>query len=196
MKKPALLIALTATLLGTLATPALAAPKLSAQSIIVNPVPTNLSVKVWVDRDTSGDRTPVYRVGDRIRISTTVNEDAYVYLFNINPDGTTDQILPNRLSSSAYVRAGQVRTFPDRGDNFVFNISGPRGINKVLVIASRTPLNLDQLSSYGQGETFATVQPKTQAGFAQALSIVVNPVEQPVPQQNWTSDTVRYSVGR
>ena len=78
----------------------------------------------------------------------------------------------------------------------MFNISGPRGINKVLVIASRTPLNLDQLSSYRQGETFATVQPRTQAGLAQALSIVVNPVEQPVPQQNWTSDTVRYSVGR
>jgi hypothetical protein len=119
-----------------------------------------------------------------------------VYLFNINPDGTTDQILPNRLSGSAYVRAGQTRTFPAQGDNFVFNISGPRGINKVLVIASRTPLNLDQLSSYRQGETFATVQPRTQAGLAQALSIVVNPVEQPVPQQNWTSDTVRYSVGR
>jgi uncharacterized protein with LGFP repeats len=195
MKKPALLLALTASILGA-ATPALAAPKLSAQSIIVNPVPTDLSVKVWVDRDTSGDRTPVYRVGDRISISTTVNEDAYVYLFNINPDGTTDQILPNRLSGSAYVRAGQTRTFPAQGDNFVFNISGPRGINKVLVIASRTPLNLDQLSSYRQGETFATVQPRTQAGLAQALSIVVNPVEQPVPQQNWTSDTVRYSVGR
>ena len=131
MKKPALLIALTTTLLGTLATPALAAPKLSAQSIIVNPVPTNLSAKVWVDRDTSGDRTPVYRVGDRISISTTVNEDAYVYLFNINPDGTTDQILPNRLSGSAFVRAGQVRTFPAQGDNFVFNVSGPRGIKRM-----------------------------------------------------------------
>lgn len=57
MKKPALLLALTASILGA-ATPALAAPKLSAQSIIVNPVPTDLSVKVWVDRDTSGDRTP------------------------------------------------------------------------------------------------------------------------------------------
>ncbi|UBV42908.1 DUF4384 domain-containing protein [Deinococcus taeanensis] len=196
MKKPALLIALTVSLLGTLGAPAFAAPKLSAQSIIVNPVPTSLSVNLSVDRDPSGNLTPVYRVGDAIRIRATVNEDAYVYLFNINPDGTTDQILPNHLSGTHFVRAGQTRTFPAPGDHFVFNVSGPRGVNKVLVIASRTPLNLDELSSYRAGEAFATVQPQTQGGLAQALSIVVNPVEQPIPQQNWTSDTVRYSVGR
>lgn len=194
MNKAALLLAALATV--TLGTPATAAPKLSAQSIIVNPVPTDLSVRVWVDRDPGGNGTPTYRVGDAIRIATTVNEDAYVYLFNVNPDGTTDQILPNHLSGTHYVRAGQTRTFPAPGDNFVFNVSGPRGLNKVLVIASRTELNLSQLSSYRSGEAFATVKPTTTPGFAQALSIVVNPVTQPIPQQNWTSDTVRYTVGR
>ena len=194
MNKAALLLAVLAAV--TLGTPASAAPKLSAQSIIVNPVPTDLSVRVWVDRDPGGNGTPTYRVGDEIRIAATVNEDAYVYLFNVNPDGTTDQILPNHLSGTHYVRAGQTRTFPAPGDNFVFNVSGPRGLNKVLVIASRTELNLSQLSSYRSGEAFATVKPTTTPGFAQALSIVVNPIAQPIPQQNWTSDTVRYTVGR
>ena len=190
---------LTALLaLGTVAqiSTASAAPKISAQSIIVNPTTPDLNVSVRVNKDTTGAQNPAYRIDEKISISTTVNRDAYVYLFNVNPDGTTDQILPNHLSGTHYVRAGQTRTFPAPGDNFVFNVSGPRGLNKVLVIASRTELNLSQLSSYRSGEAFATVKPTTTPGFAQALSIVVNPIAQPIPQQNWTSDTVRYTVGR
>ncbi|MBZ9712335.1 DUF4384 domain-containing protein [Deinococcus multiflagellatus] len=194
MKKPALLIAFTASLLGAFSAPASAAPQLSAQSIIVNPVPTTLQARVWVDRDRSGNAVPNYRVGDRITLYATVNENAYVYLFNINPDGTVDQILPNRFSGNTYLRAGQTRAFPSSRDRFTFDVAGPEGLNRVLVVASRRPLNLNELSSYAAGQDFATVKPTTTPGFAQALSIVVNPVERPIPQQDWTSDTAAYNV--
>ncbi|MBZ9749951.1 DUF4384 domain-containing protein [Deinococcus sp. HMF7604] len=196
MNKPALLLTLSAALLGVFAAPAAAAPQLSTQSIIVNPTPTTLEARVWVDRDRSGNAVPNYRVGDRITLYTSVNENAYVYLFNVNPDGSTDQILPNRLSGSGnnYVRAGQTRAFPATGDRFTFDVAGPRGLNRVLVVASRRPLNLSELSSYTAGQDFATVKPTTTPGFAQALSIVVNPVEKPIPQKDWTSDTASYNV--
>ncbi|EYB67600.1 S-layer protein [Deinococcus phoenicis] len=195
MKKPAILLALTASLLTPLATPALAAPKISAQSIIVNPVPTTLEAKVWVDRDPSGTRTPNYRIGDRIRLSVSVNESAYVYLFSVSPDGSVDQVLPNSLSSGGnYVRKGEVRTFPAARDNFVFNVGGPAGLNKVLVVASRRQLNLSELSTFQAGEPFAKVNVKGSQQLAQALSIVVNPVEQPVPQQDWVSDTAFFNA--
>lgn len=201
MKKPAILIALTASLLVPFVSPAQATPRLSTQSIIVNPVPTSLGVQVWVNRDTSGTSTPNYRVGERIRIFTQVTEDAYVYLFNVNPDGSVDQILPNRLGSGNYVRAGQTRVFPAAGDNFVFDIAGPYGLNKVLAVASRRPLNLSEISSFQNGQPFATVKPSVNSPerLAQALSIVVNPVtptptQPPVSQQDWTSDTVAYNV--
>lgn len=197
LTKPALLLAVSAALLGV-AAPALAAPRISAQSIIVNPVPTSLSARVWVDRDRSGAQNPSYRVGEHITLYTSVNEDAYVYLFNVNPDGSTDQILPNRVSSSNYVLAGQTRAFPASGDGFTFDVSGPYGLNRVLVIASRRPLSLSQLSSYQNGQSFATVRPRTSQGLAQALSIVVDPVPgpavQPVPQTDWVSDTAYYTV--
>lgn len=193
-KKLALLTAVSVAALSSISAPAFAAPKLSAQSIIVNPVQTTLTARVWVDRDPSGTRVPNYSVGDRITLYTTVNENAYVYLFNVNPDGTTDQILPNRISSSNYVRAGTTRAFPATGDQFTFDISGPSGQNRVLVIASRRALNLSELSSYQKGQSFATVKPQTPERLAQALSIVVNPVAQPVPQQDWVSDTAFYNV--
>ena len=176
-----------AMLLGTAA----AAPKISAQSIIVNPTQPDLSVSVRVDKDTSGNQNPAYTVGNNISISTTVNRDAYVYLFNVNPDGSIDQILPNRLGGENFVKANTTRVFPSATDKFTFDIEGPIGQNKVLALASLTPLNLDQISSFKTAQdSFATVNAKTQAGFAQALSIVVNAQ----PQNSWVSDTAFYTV--
>ncbi|MFC4639533.1 PEGA domain-containing protein [Deinococcus hohokamensis] len=170
---------------------AAAAPKISAQSIIVNPTQPDLQVSVRVDKDTSGNQNPAYRVGDQISISTTVNRDAYVYLFNVNPDGSVDQILPNRLSESNFVKAGTTKVFPEADDNFKFTVAGPIGQNKVLALASLTPLDLDTISSFKTSQDqFATVNAKTQAGLAQALSIVVNPL----PQNSWVSDTAFYTV--
>ncbi|MBZ9715127.1 DUF4384 domain-containing protein [Deinococcus multiflagellatus] len=170
---------------------AAAAPKISAQSIIVNPTQPDLSVNVRVDKDTSGNQNPAYRVGDKISISTTVNRDAYVYLFNVNPDGTVDQILPNRLSEDNFVKANTTKVFPAPDDKFTYTVAGPIGQNKVLALASLTELDLDDISSFKSAQDqFATVNAKSQAGLAQALSIVVNPL----PQNSWVSDTAFYTV--
>ncbi|ASN79709.1 MULTISPECIES: DUF4384 domain-containing protein [Deinococcus] len=185
---------LTATLALTAAAlvgNAAAQGKISAQSIIVNPTQPDLAVSVTVNKDASGNANPTYRIGEKITVSATVNRDAYVYLFNVNADGTTDQILPNRLGGDNFVKAGTTKTFPAPGDNFTFDIGGPVGQNKVLALASLTPLNLEQISQFRTAQDqFATVSARTQAGFAQALSIVVNPL----PQNSWVSDTAFYNV--
>ncbi|AFZ66591.1 DUF4384 domain-containing protein [Deinococcus peraridilitoris] len=173
---------------------AIAQPRISPQSIIVNPTPTELSVRVWTNKDTSGNQTPDYRVGEKITLFTTVNQDAYVYLFNVNPDGSIDQILPNRYQSGQnFLRGGTTKQFPAQGDNFTFDISGQAGLNKVLALASKTQLNLDQISQFRadqQNQGFATVTVRGQDNFARALSIVVNPV----PQNAWTTDVALYST--
>ncbi|GAA5441092.1 DUF4384 domain-containing protein [Deinococcus caeni] len=185
---------LTALLaLGTVAqiSTASAAPKISAQSIIVNPAQPDLNVSVRVNKDTTGAQNPAYRIDERISISTTVNRDAYVYLFNVNPDGSVDQVLPNRLSGENFVKANTTTTFPAADANFTYTVGGPIGQNKVLALASLTPLNLDQISSFKTAQDqFATVTAKGQDGLAQALSIVVTPL----PQNSWVSDTAFYTV--
>ncbi|MCP2014600.1 hypothetical protein L1280_001751 [Deinococcus sp. HSC-46F16] len=177
---------------AALTTSAFAQPRLSAQSIIVNPVQPDLSVSVRVDRDASGTGTPSYRVGENIRISTTVNRDAYVYLFNVDATGEVTQILPNRFESGAnFIKANTTKVFPAAGDTFTFTVDGPVGLNKVLALASLTPLNLDQVSSFKtQQDQFATVTARGQDQLAQALSIVVTPL----PQTNWVTDTAFFNV--
>lgn len=184
MKK--LLIPL-ALLLGS----ASAAPKISAQSIIVNPIQPDLGVKVWVDKRATGDQIPNYAINERISVSVQPTRDAYVYLFNIGPDGSVDIVLPNKLGGDNFVKANTVKTFPEASDNFNFTVGGPVGLNKVLALASATQLNLDQLADFSSSQQqFATVNAKGQQQLAQALSIVVTPV----PQNSWVSDTAFYNV--
>ncbi|MFC4455804.1 DUF4384 domain-containing protein [Deinococcus sonorensis] len=188
-------ILLTALIAPVALGTAMAAPKISAQSIIVNPVETSLTVKVWTDRDSTGTQTPNYNVGDRIRIYTSVNQDAYVYLFNVDPNGKVDLILPNRYAGGAnFLKANTVKAFPSAGDPFTFDIAAPYGVNKVLALASKTQLNLDQIADFksqnAQATKFADVNVQGQGQLAQALSIVVNPV----PQNTWISDIAYYNV--
>ncbi|ADV66454.1 DUF4384 domain-containing protein [Deinococcus maricopensis] len=170
---------------------AFAQPRISAQSIIVNPTPADLTVRVRVDRDPSGTGVPNYRAGENVTISTTVNQDAYVYLFSVDPSGDVTQILPNRLGGENFVKANTTAVFPPAGSAFRFTVDGEAGLNKVLALASTTPLDLSQLSTFRSSQDqFATVAAKGQQEFAQALSIVVNPV----PQNNWVTDTAFFNV--
>jgi len=168
-----------------------AAPTISAQSIIVNPVTSDVQVKVWTDRDATGKKTPDYAISDAIRVYTSVDQDAYVYLFSVSSDGSIDQILPNNYTSGDnFIKAGSVKTFPDKGDKFVYNIAGPVGISKVLALASTTKLDLGSLSTFKGDQKLATVSVKGQQNLAQALSIVVNPV----PDKTWSTDVALLNV--
>ena len=192
--KKALLAALALTcplILGT----TFATPALSAQSIIVNPLPADIAVSVWTDRSSDSQSVPDYQVGDPIRIYTSVSRSAYVYLFNVDPDGNVMLILPNNYSGgSNYLFAGEVKAFPSDQDAFTFDIAAPYGLNKVLALASETPLALNDLADFqsesAQSTGFADVNVFGQDPLAQALSIVVSPV----PQNTWASSVAFYNV--
>jgi len=171
---------------------AMAAPKISAQSIIVNPVQPDLSVSVWTDKNPDGTQIPNYKIDDKITLSVKPSQDAYVYLFNVDGTGKVDQLLPNTYANGAnFIKANTVKTFPAPGDQFTFDIAGPEGLNKVLVLASKTQLDLGDLSQFKAGQNqFADVNAKGQQQLAQALSIVVSPI----PQNSWVSDTAFYNV--
>lgn len=179
--------ALTPLVLG-LTGLSLAAPELSPQGIIVNPVPTDLSVRTWVDKDPNKSGNPVYQVGEPIRISVQVNQDAYVYLFSVKSNGQIDPILPNNFDRDNLVRANQVRTFPPNGASYRFNVDRPEGQDRVLAVASRQQLSIDQIIDIQNG----TSRVQGADNLARALSIVVTPI----PQQDWASNVAFFTVGR
>ena len=169
-------------------------PKITSQSIIVNPVVSPLKVSVWTSKDTTGAKTPTYVAGDRITLNVKTTQDAYVYLFNVDQKGRINLILPNRFSSGEnFVKANTTKSFPDKNDKFTFDIAGPAGLNKVLALASKTELDLDDIAQFKEDQQtgFATVTVKGgQNGLAQALSIIVKPL----PSQDWVTDVAQYQI--
>ena len=167
---------------------AVAAPQISPQGIIVNPIPTDLKVETWVNKDPSGLGGSVYQIGEKISIYTRVNQDAYVYLFNINAGGIIDLILPNAYERNNLLQANTVRSFPALGARYNLTISGPEGLDQVLAVASRQPLSLDQIADIRSGQT----RIQGADNLARALSIIVTPL----PPRDWVSDAVSYQVVR
>jgi len=173
-------------------------PVLSPQAIIVNPVPS-YEVEVFVDKDPSGETTPSYAVGEAIRIGVRVSEDAYVYLFNVRPDGGVNQILPNNYvpegqtiadGQDNFVRAGETKYFPPEGAAYEFQAAAPEGLDKVIAVASETQLDTSTLASFENDSNFAS-STLGEEGFADALSVIVTPL----PQEDWVSDTALFYVG-
>ncbi len=175
-----------AVFLPLLALLAVAGAKITPQGIIVNPVPGKLRVKVWVDRDPGKTGTARYRIGDRIYVYASVTEDAYVYLFDIKPDGGISLFLPNPYDPNNRLRAGEVRRFPPPGARYAFTIDGPPGEELVLAVASRRPLSSREIGDLKRGE----VRLRGLRTLAKALSIVV----EPLPGADWASDWARFRV--
>lgn len=161
---------------------------ISPQGIIVNPTPGDLAVTVWVDKDPGRSGNAVYQIGEPIHISVKVNRDAYVYLFNVNADGSIDLILPNAYDRNNYLRAGEERTYPPSGARYEFTITGPEGENYVLALASLRPLSLGEIADVKSGR----MNLRGLRNLSQTLSIVVRPV----PNREWATDAIRYYVGR
>jgi hypothetical protein len=165
---------------------------ISPQSIVVNPRPS-FTVEVWVDKDRSGEGAPTYQIGEAISIGVRVSEAAYVYLFNVRSNGQIQQILPNRYDQAGqnnYLSAGETKYFPPPNAAYTFNVDGPRGLDKVIAVASKEQLNTRQLADFTADPNFAT-STQSQESFAQALSIIVRPIA----QTNWVTDTALFYVG-
>ena len=163
-------------------------PIVRPQAVIVNPVETQLQTTVSVDR---GNNNPIYNIGERIRISVSVNQDAYVYVFSIHSDGVIDLILPNRLSGgNQFLHANETRTFPPTGANYQLSVDGPAGQDKILAVASKRQLNLNELTSFKGNQPFASVTVQGQENLARALSVVVTPV----PATDWVTSYTQFQV--
>jgi hypothetical protein len=107
--------------------------------------PVSVRIKVWVDKDPGKRGNAVYQIGEPIFIYVSVNQDAYVYLFNINADGRIDPILPNAFERDNFLRAGETRRYPPAGARYRYTVTGPEGEDRILAVASKRPLSIQEI---------------------------------------------------
>ena len=96
----------------------------------VNP----LTVTAWVDHQ---DNT--YALGEQVQVFVQTNKDAYVTVLNVDPNGVTTVLFPNRFQLNNRVQANTVTRVPDAASGAAITVSGPVGAELIKVIASTQP---------------------------------------------------------
>ena len=165
---------------------AFAQPVASPQAIVVNPVPTELKVQVAVNK---AGVNPLYTEGEKLVFSVSVNQDAYVYVFNVAADQSVNVLLPNGFArGNALLRAGETRSFPGQGDPYTIDVAAPFGQEKLFALASKTPLDLSGVIPQVQNNNFVVANVQGASGLARPLALIVTPL----PVQSWTSAYVDF----
>ncbi len=90
-------------------------------------------IKVWTQ-----DNKDTFKPNDTITFSFRANQDCYIRLLDIAPDGATTQIFPNQFhpDPSVKVEKDKVYTIPTEDSKFRFRVSGPGGTEFVKAIAT------------------------------------------------------------
>ncbi len=104
------------------------------ETIIVQPNPTPLVLQVGFNQSS-------YAPGDKLRLTVALNQDAYIYIYNITPDGRVNLLFPNAYQPINLLRAGR-HMIPDRRYSFV--ITPPTGLECIQVLALTAPLPLER----------------------------------------------------
>ncbi len=79
-------------------------------------------------------RTTVRSEKDAIEFTVRSQHDGYLYVFNHGSDGALLQLYPNKISGLPRVRKGVALNLPKKDVDF--KISGPSGLNQLLVVVS------------------------------------------------------------
>ena len=129
-----LTLALVTALLG--AGPTLAATVTPHDAPPADPV----EMDVWLDHEDGA----VYRDGQRLQIEFRTSADAYVAIYNVDSMGEVNLLYP-RYGDTQWVPGGRVLSIPAQNAGYDLVVDGPKGIEYVVGVASRYPLQLSVL---------------------------------------------------
>jgi hypothetical protein len=121
-------------LVTVLAAPVFALQKMEAappdrEASRITIVPSDgFAVRIWTDGET-------YHLGDPVRICFRATRNAYVYIFDTEPNGVTHQIFPNFYDQDNSVRGGITYSIPDV--SYELRVTGPAGWETLRIVAVR-----------------------------------------------------------
>ncbi len=130
--------------------------------VAAKPYKSPFYVKVWTDKKK-------YQIGEKITFSVKAEENGYLTLLDINPQGNIDVIYPNRFHRDNFIQAGVTYKVPRERDNFELSVSGPAGQERIKAIVT---LNKVSLLKLDLNKGFHSVQGGTTRGLRgiQAIS--------------------------
>ncbi len=133
--------------------------------IVIEPPAGDLAVTITTDK-------PAYAVGETVRITFTISQAAYIYIWDIPPDGNVTQIFPNGYESQNYFPAG-THTIPTPGRGYNFRVQPPLGTEWLQIMATTYPVS--GFTGYSPGDPFPLLGADPEDWQVQVLGLVPEP---------------------
>lgn len=131
-----------------------------------------------------------YAPGENLSVTFRTNRDAYVVLYDIQPNGQVSIIFPNRYDQNNFVRANKTYYLPRQGYNFM--IDNTLGTEYIQAVASTKQfVHYNQWQSQFTNSVYPPVSmnaTKYFENFSTKIAVV------PDPQILWTSAIVSFNV--
>jgi hypothetical protein len=150
--------------------------------------PSSIQVSVAADR---ADAT--YAIGENVRLTISVNEDANVIVYSVGPTGNVLQLFPNQYQPDNRVAAGRPVEIVGGNTGARLTASGTPGTELIKVVASSRPVTVvaeGQLQARGP---FRSVEGGASA-LTRDLQIVANQPTQPDLKVSFLNTAI-YTVG-
>ncbi len=147
------------------------------EELIVEPPRPPLQVSVWTDR---GERA-VYYPGERIRIYFRATQDAHVVVYDVDTEGRVKLLFPPDPFHGTWITGGRTYVLPPQGVHWDLRISGPAGIEYVVIVASTSPFEWDEYAErLASGGVLETITTDPQLGI-ERINQLIAPTYEGVP---------------
>jgi len=124
--------------------------------IIPQPAEPEIRVTLSLDKE-------VYAPGEYLRLRFTLSREAYVYLYDVRPDGKVTLLVPNRFLQEPRFPAGE-HVLPQAG--WRLRVTEPEGREYLEIIATDRPLTFYEAKEFEQHPFLSFTDP---AAFARKL---------------------------
>ena len=120
------------------------------QGIIPAPAEPGIAVTLTTDKDT-------YAPGEYLTVRFTLSQGAWVYLYDVRPDGTVELLLPNRFLQEPWFPAGE-HVLPTEG--WRLRVTEPEGMEYLEIIATDRPLSFYDAKEFEKHPFLAFADPE------------------------------------
>ncbi|HUE96262.1 MAG TPA: DUF4384 domain-containing protein [Longimicrobiaceae bacterium] len=116
---------------------------LASATLGAGPAEAQVGARIWLEEEPD-----YFRRGDRMNVSFSVSDDAYVAVVHVDTDGNLDFVYPASPWDNEFVRGGRIHSLPTRGGSS-WTVRGRAGIGYFYLIVSPDPLDFSYFRGRG-----------------------------------------------
>ena len=148
-------------------------------------------LEVWAEKVdvTGGIKSGVFKIGDKIRILFRTGRDCYLTLINLGTSGKLTVLFPNFYCVDNFVIANRTYAIPGEDYPFEYELTGPRGIERIKAVVTVTKRDLLDLE-LKEHEIFHRAE---NIAAARDISIVQKRVKK-LPGKDWAEASFEFEV--